>query len=96
MRVSFFAAATRENREGTSAELGPNIDFYFKPLMKLKKITVFELDPAKSRLLMFRAAFRSCLRRWTNWSIAGVVEATGSYSPLVRGVLLSDRKYDSI
>ena len=58
VRVSFFAAATRENREGTSAEIGPNIDFYFKPLMKLKKITVFELDPAKSRLLMLRAGYR--------------------------------------
>ena len=58
VRVSFFAAATREDRQGTSAEIGPNIDFYFKPLVKLKKITIFELDPAKSRLLMFRAGYR--------------------------------------
>ena len=50
VRVSFFAAATREGREGTNAEIGPNIDFYFKPLVKLTRITVFELDQSKSRL----------------------------------------------
>ena len=58
VRVSFFTAATRENRHGTDAEIGPNIDFYFKPLVKLKRITVFELDPSKSRLLMFRVGYR--------------------------------------
>jgi hypothetical protein len=42
VRMSFFAASTRENSEGTNAEIGPNIDFYFKPLVKLRKITVFE------------------------------------------------------
>ena len=56
--VVLFAAATRENREGTSAEIGPNIDFYFKPLVKLKRITVFELDPSKSRLLTLRFGHR--------------------------------------
>lgn len=58
VRLSFLAAATRENREGTSAEIGPNIDFYFKPLVKLKRITVFELDPSKSRLLTLRFGHR--------------------------------------
>ncbi len=45
-------------REGTSAEIGPNIDFYFKLLVKLKRITVFELDPSKSRLLALRLRYR--------------------------------------
>ncbi|MGA3315307.1 MAG: DUF2490 domain-containing protein [Candidatus Korobacteraceae bacterium] len=90
VRVSFFAAATRENRQGTSAEIGPNIDFYFKPLVKLKKITLFELDPSKSRLLMFRAGYRYMPSTDGPTEHRGLLEVTGNY-PLVRGVLLSDR-----
>jgi len=90
VRVSFFAAATREDRQGTDAEIGPNIDFYFKPLVKLKRITVFELDPSKSRLLMFRAGYRYMPSTNGPTEHRGLLEATGRY-PLVRGVLLSDR-----
>ena len=90
VRVSFFAAATREDRQGTSAEIGPNIDFYFKPLVKLKKITIFELDPAKSRLLMFRAGYRYMPSTSGPTEHRGLLEATARY-PLVRGVLLADR-----
>jgi Protein of unknown function (DUF2490) len=90
VRVSLFDAATRENRQGTSAEIGPNIDFFFKPLVKLKRITVFELDQSKNRLLMFRAGYRYMPS--SDWppEHRGLLEATGNY-PLVRGVLLSDR-----
>jgi hypothetical protein len=90
VRVSFFAAATRENREGTSAELGPNIDFFLKPLLKLKKITIFELDPSKSRLLTLRLGYRYMPSTEGPTEHRGLLEATGRY-PLVRGVLLSDR-----
>ena len=90
VRVSFFAAATREDRQGASAELGPNIDFYFKPLVKLERITVFELDPSKSRLLMFRAGYRYMPSTDGPTEHRGLLEATARY-PLVRGVLLSDR-----
>jgi len=90
VRVSFFAATTRENRQGTDAEIGPNIDFYFKPLVKLKKITVFELDPSKSRLLMFRAGYRYMPSTNGPTEHRGLLEATARY-PLLSGVLLSDR-----
>ena len=90
VRISFFAAATRENRQGTSAEIGPNIDIYFKPLVKLKRITVFELDPSKSRLLMFRAGYRYMPSTDGPNEHRGLLEATARY-PLIRGVLLSDR-----
>ena len=77
MRVSFFAAATRENRQGTSAEVGPNIDFYFKPLVKPKKITLFELDPSKSRLLMLRTGYRVSTNR-AGWIIKPPPQKLGS------------------
>ena len=90
VRVSFFAAATRENRQGSSAELGPNIDFYFKPLVKLTRITVFELDQSKSRLVMLRAGYRYMPSTNGATEHRGLLEATARY-PLARGVLLSDR-----
>ena len=90
VRMSFFAASTRENSEGTNAEIGPNIDFYFKPLVKLRQITLFELDPSKSRLLMFRAGYRYMPSTNGPTEHRGLLEATAR-SPLVSGVLLSDR-----
>ncbi len=38
VRLSFFASTTKENRQGTDAEVGPNIDFFLKPLLKLKHV----------------------------------------------------------
>jgi len=90
VRVSFVGALTRENAEGSSAEIGPNIDFFFKPLVKLKRITVFELDQSKSRPVMLRLSYRylPAVEGPTEHRVG--VEATGRY-PLIRGVLLSDR-----
>jgi hypothetical protein len=90
VRVSFYAALTRENAEGSSAEIGPNIDLFFKPLVKLKRITVFELDQSKSRPVMLRLSYRylPAVAGPTEHRVG--VEATGRY-PLIRGTLLSDR-----
>jgi hypothetical protein len=90
VRFSFFAAATRENRLGTSSEVGPNIDLYFKPLVKLKRITIFELDQSKSRLVMLRLGYRYMPSTDGPTEHRGLLEATGNF-PLVSGVLLSDR-----
>ena len=90
MRVSFYAAATRENRIGTSAEVGPNIDFFFKPLVKLQRITIFELDQSKGKLVMLRFGYRYMPSTGGPTEHRGMVEATVRY-PLVRGVLLADR-----
>ena len=48
VRLSFFASTTKENRQGTDAEIGPNFDFFLKPLVKLKRITIFELDQSRT------------------------------------------------
>jgi hypothetical protein len=90
VRGSFFAALTRENSAGSSGEIGPNIDFFFKPLVKLKRITLFELDQSKSRPVMFRLSYRylPAVEGPSEQRIG--LEGTGRY-PLVRGVLLSDR-----
>jgi hypothetical protein len=90
LRVSFFAAATREDGQGTSAEIGPNIDFFFKPILKLERITVFQLDKSKERPLMLRWGYRYMPSTDGRTEHRGVIEATGR-CPLMRGALLSDR-----
>jgi hypothetical protein len=90
VRVSIFDAATRENGQGTSAEIGPNIDFFFKPLVKLKRIAIFELDQSKNSLAMLRLGYRYMPTTDGPTEHRGIVEATARY-PLVRGVLLSDQ-----
>ena len=89
-RVSFFATRTREDLHNTNAEIGPNIDFYFKPLVKMRRMTIFELDPAKSRLLMVRAGYRYMPSIEGPTEHRGLLEATVRF-PLVRDVVLSDR-----
>ena len=58
VRASFQAKQTREGGEATSAEIGPSIEFYLKPLVKLKDVTLFDLDDAKSRPLVFSVGYR--------------------------------------
>lgn len=75
---------------GSSAEIGPNIDFFLKPLVKLKRITVFQLDQSKDRPVMLRLGYRYMPSTDGTVEHRGFAEATGRY-PLLRGVLLSDR-----
>jgi Protein of unknown function (DUF2490) len=58
LRVSFQAKETRESGDPTQAEIGPSLDFYLKPLIRLKKATEFDLDDAKSRPLVFSIGYR--------------------------------------
>lgn len=58
VRLTFQAKQTREGGDPTQAEIGPSIDFYLKPLVKLKRITVFDLDDAKKRPLVFSIGYR--------------------------------------
>lgn len=90
VRLSFFAAKTRENRDDTDAEIGPNIDFFVKPLIKAKRFTFFQLDQSKSNLLMLRCGYRYMPATSAPTEYRWIVEATGRY-PLARGTLMSDR-----
>ncbi len=58
VRFVFQAKDTREGGAPTQAEIGPSIDFYLKPLIKLKNATVFDLDEAKSRPLVLSIGYR--------------------------------------
>jgi hypothetical protein len=58
LRATFQAKWTREGGETASAEIGPSIELYLKPLVKLKNVTAFDLDDAKSRPLVFSIGYR--------------------------------------
>ena len=58
VRLSFQAKRTKENGEPTQAEIGPSIDFFMKPLVHLKKVSLYDLDESKSRLVAFSFGYR--------------------------------------
>lgn len=57
-RIQLQAKQTREGGEPVQAEVGPSIDFYLRPLIRLAKVTKFDLDDAKSRPLVLSIGYR--------------------------------------
>ena len=62
IRVSAQAKDTRDGGDSTQAAIGPSMEFYLKPLIRLKNITVFDLDDAKARPLVLEPATAISLR----------------------------------
>jgi hypothetical protein len=58
MRAYFQAQGDRDGGVPLQATLGPSLQYYFKPLVTLKKITAFDLDSAKKRPLVVEAGYR--------------------------------------
>jgi hypothetical protein len=52
---------TKDDRDGgdsTQITSGPSVQLYLKPLLKLKRITTFDLDDSKPRALVLEAGYR--------------------------------------
>ena len=90
IRVSLQAKNTRDGGESTQAELGPSIEFYLKPLIRLKEITLFDLDDAKARPLVLAAGYRY-LSAPGNPSTNRIPLAVTSHLPIKAKLLLTDR-----
>jgi hypothetical protein len=58
VRFAFQAKETREAGDPTQVEIGPSLEFSLRPLLRLKDITAFDLDDAKSRPLQLSVGFR--------------------------------------
>jgi hypothetical protein len=54
----FSGKSDREGGDPEQAEIGPSLDFYLKPLIRLQNVTQFDLDDAKTRPLVFSAGYR--------------------------------------
>jgi hypothetical protein len=57
-RVSFQAKGDRDEGAPIQSTLGPSLQLYFKPIVKLKKVSQFDLDDSKQRPLVFEAGYR--------------------------------------
>ncbi len=58
LRIWFQAKETREGGDPVTAEIGPSLDFYLKPWLKLKDTTAFDLDDSKARPLILSIGYR--------------------------------------
>jgi hypothetical protein len=57
-RLRVQASNTREGGDPTQLAIGPDLELYLKPLIRLQKVTVFDLDDAKSRPVVVTAGYR--------------------------------------
>lgn len=90
VRFVFQAKDTREGGDPTQAEVGPSVEFYLKPLVKLKKVTLFDLDDAKSRPLVFAVGYRYVPSPGKP-TVNRLEPVLTFHLPLPAGILLSDR-----
>jgi hypothetical protein len=90
MRLFFLVRGTSEDGVHTGFQFGSNVDLYVKPLLKLKRFTVFELDQSKSRLLTFRLGYRYVNTPGGPVENRAVLEVTPRF-PLASGIFVSDR-----
>ncbi len=90
LRIWFQAKETREFSDPVSAEIGPSIDFYMKPWIKLKDVSAFDLDDSKARPLLFSIGYRYL--PYPNAPPKNRLEPFFTFNlPMKGGVLISDR-----
>src|ERR1700722_8615224 len=90
IRVNYQAKGDREAGDPVQFQTGPSIEFYLKPLVKLKEVTAFDLNDAKSRFLVLDIGYLYVTAPDTPTVNRMVVAATSNF-PLKGGFLISDR-----
>jgi len=90
LRAYVEAKNDRDGGDPTQFTIGPSIQFYLKPLVKLKRVKTFDLDDAKSRALVVEAGYRYITAPDAPSEQRMVLAAT-SHFPLAAGFRLSDR-----
>jgi hypothetical protein len=90
MRTYIQAKDDRDEGASNQFSIGPSVQFYLKPLLKLKKITAFDLDDSKPRPLVLETGYRSITA--PNAAPINRMETVLTFHlPLGAGFLLSDR-----
>jgi hypothetical protein len=90
VRVYLEAKDDREGGDLTQFTIGPSIQLYLKPLIKLKKVRAFDLDDSKSRALVLEAGYRYITAPDAPSGNRMLVALTSNF-PLKAGFSLSDR-----
>jgi hypothetical protein len=90
VRVNLEAWRDREAGDLLQSQTGPSVQFYMKPLVKLKDVAAFDLNDSKSRFLVVEAGYRYIDAPDTPTDNRMLVSVTSNY-PLKGGFLISDR-----
>jgi hypothetical protein len=80
----------RDGGDSTQATIGPSLQLYLKPLLRLKRITTFDLDDAKPRALVLEAGYRHISAPDEPTDTRFLTSAT-FHLPLKVGALITDR-----
>jgi Protein of unknown function (DUF2490) len=89
-RAYLEAKDDRDGGDSTQLAIGPSIQLYLKPLIKLKKVTAFDLDDSKSRALVLETGFRYIVAPNAPPENRMLAIVTSNF-PLKAGFLISDR-----
>ena len=89
-RVLLQAKDDTEGGDPQQFTFGPSMQFYLAPLLKLKQITLFDLDDVKKRMLMVESGYRIITSPGSP-ATNRAIEAVTFHAPTIAGVLLSDR-----
>ncbi len=94
MRLYFLGTTTRESKNSTEGEFGPNLDFFLKPIREKKTLgplRMLRLDESRRQWVMVRVGYHY-LPSYTGGTAEsrGILEATPRL-PLPYGLLLEVR-----
>jgi hypothetical protein len=89
-RIYLQAKDDREGGDPTQFSVGPSIQLYLKPLLKLKSVKTFDLDDSKSRAFVLEAGYRYITS--PNAPSENRMETIATFNaPLKAGLRVSDR-----
>jgi hypothetical protein len=90
MRTYLQAKDDREEGASDQFSIGPSVQFYLKPLIKLRNIAAFDLDDAKHRALVLEVGYRYLTAPRTD-PTNRMEPVLTLHFPLKAGFLLTDR-----
>ena len=91
VRFSFQSKQTREAGAPVQAEIGPSVDFYLRPWIRLAAVNKFDLDDAKPRLLMLSAGYRYLPQANGGAATNRIEPVATTRLPVTSKLLLTDR-----
>ena|SRR5208283_2773791 len=89
-RAYLEAKDDRDGGDQNQFAIGPSIQLYVKPLIKLKKVTAFDLDDSKQRFLVLETGYRYITAPDAPLENRMIAAATSNF-PLKAAFFLSDR-----
>jgi hypothetical protein len=89
-RTYFQAKDDRDGGDSTQLAIGPSLQIYLKPLLKLKKVKTFDLDDSKSRFLVLEVGYRDIVAPDAPSENRMITAVTLNF-PMAAGFHLSDR-----